>query len=335
MPMISVIIPVYNKETYIKASLRSVLDQSFRDLEVIAVNDGSTDGSLRLLMEAAAADDRIRVVDIPNGGVSNARNVGLAHAAGRWIQFLDADDLLEPDYLARAMAELEANPADILFSGFTMVDGGMNPIREISLSETGMKDQRELCRCFARYQYDNGFFGYISNKLFSRSLWERSGAAFPVGTTLAEDLDFYVRMYPAAERALFWNGRSFRYLQTDENYTNRSRIDYYSQIGIHLDIRRWFLASGMYPEYKKLMDRKVAQYAYFILFHDNEDGRDLADGFSFLRSSGEIMACIDPACGTGFERRVLRCLKRGNLGGLKRLFSLRNGIRALYRRGKR
>ena len=83
MPEISVIIPVFNKYKYIENSLRSVLEQPFRDLEVIAVNDGSTDESLAVLNQMAEADQRVRVIDIPNGGVSHARNVGLSHARAR------------------------------------------------------------------------------------------------------------------------------------------------------------------------------------------------------------------------------------------------------------
>lgn len=331
MPKVSVIMPVYNKENYIEASLRSVLDQPFRDLEVIAVNDGSTDGSAVILRRLAAADDRIRVVDIPNGGVSNARNIGLACAAGEWIQFLDADDLLEPEYLTAAMQLLEENPAQILFSGFTIVDAQMNPVREIVPPETGSRNQADLCRCFAACQYDNGFFGFISNKLFRRSLWEKSGARFPVGTTLAEDLDFYIRLYPAVENALFWNGRSFRYLLTDTNYALNAKIDYYSQIQIHLDIKAWFEKSGQYPAYQDLLDSKVAAYACFILFYDHEEGKDLAHAFGFLRSSREIMVCVDPRHMTGFNSLVLRFLRSGNLHGINMLFALRNGVRSLYR----
>ena len=209
MPEISVIIPVYNKRKYIETTLRSVLEQSFRDLEVIAVNDGSTDESLVVLNQMAEVDQRVRVIDIPNGGVSNARNVGLACARGQWIQFLDADDLLEPEYFSKGMDFLKENPVDILFSGFTMVDSNMNLIKEIALPEEGFKDQEQLCHSFIQYQYENGFFGFISNKLFRRSLVERSGARFPVGTTLAEDLDFYARLYPAVEAAYFWSGKSF------------------------------------------------------------------------------------------------------------------------------
>lgn len=335
MPKVSVIMPVYNKENYIEASLRSVLDQPFRDLEVIAVNDGSTDGSPAILERLAAEDDRIRVVDIPNGGVSNARNTGLACAVGEWIQFLDADDLLEPEYLTAAMQLLEENPAEILFSGFTMVDPQGNPVRQIDPPETGSRNQADLCRCFAACQYTNGFFGFISNKLFRRSLWERSGARFPVGTTLAEDLDFYVRLYPAVEKACFWSGLSFRYLLTDTNYALKTQIDYYSQIRIHLDIKDWFEKSGQYPAYRDLLDGRIAAYACYILFYDKEDGKDLSYAFGFLRSSQEIMACVDPRHMTGFNSLVLRLLCSGNLRGINRLFALRNGIRSLYRSVKK
>lgn len=332
MPAISVIMPVYNKENYIEASLRSVLDQPFRDLEVIAVNDGSTDGSLAILKGLAAADSRIRVVDIPNGGVSNARNTGLSLAEGDWIQFLDADDRLEPDYLTAAMAVLAEHPADILFSGFTMVDAEMNPVKEISIPQTGIQDQAQLCRTFMEHQYRSGFFGFISNKLFSRRLWERSGARFPVGTTLAEDLDFYARLYPAVETAYFWNGKSFFYLQTETNYTHNPKIDYFSQLEIHLDIRAWFRKSGQYPAYQPRLDGKIAEYAAYVLFYANEQGRDIAAAFAGLLDRQEIMDCIDPRYGHGFHRMLLMALCRENLTAVKALFAVRNGVRSIYRR---
>ena len=225
--------------------------------------------------------------------------------------------------------------SEILFSGFTMTDPQGNPIRQIDSPEMGSRNQAELCRCFAACQYANGFFGYISNKLFRRSLWEKSGARFPVGTTLAEDLDFYARLYPAVETAWFWNGRSFRYLLTDTNYALNTKIDYYSQIHIHLDIKEWFLKSGQYPEYRALLDGKIAAYACYILFYDHEDGKELSHAFNFLRSSQEIMACVDPRHMTGFDSLVLRFLRSGNLRGINMLFALRNGVRSLYRSMKK
>lgn len=335
MPEISIIIPVYNKEKYIGAALHSVLEQSFRDIEVIVVNDGSTDGSLSILNKIAANDYRVRVVNVANGGVSNARNIGLSYAQGEWIQFLDADDLLEKDYLSQAIQVLKVQSADILFSGFSMIDEKMNPLKEIMIPETGLKDQNELCEYFICYQYSTGFFGYISNKMFRRSVWLKSGAAFPVGTTLAEDLDFYAQLYPEIERAYFWNGKSFRYLQTESNYLNNTSIDYYSQIQIHLDIKSWFEKSGVYLLYRHILDKKISEYAYYILFYDNEEGKDLSSGFYFLCDRTDIMASIVPECKKGFEHMVLRCLHNRNLMGINVLFTGRNWARILFRTVKK
>lgn len=335
MSEVSIIIPVYNKENYIEASLRSVLEQPFRDVEVIVINDGSTDGSLNIAERIAAADSRVRIIDIPNGGVSNARNVGMTQARGEWIQFLDADDLLERDYLIQAMQVLKEHPADVLFSGFTMVNEHGVFLREIAVPDEGMRDQTQLCDRFIRTQYATGFFGYISNKLFRRSLVEKSGAHFPIGTTLAEDLDFYVTLYPSVEKAYFWNGRSFRYLQTETNYLYNPVIDYYSQIQIHLDIKAWFEKSGLYMMHRDILNGKVSQYAYYILFYDNEAHKELSSAFHFLCERADIMECITPNCMKGFARMILHCLRHRSLLGIKALFTGRNCVRSFFRAVKR
>ncbi len=95
--MISVIIPLYNKETSVEQSIRSVLNQTYQDFELIVVDDGSTDNSLDVVRQIQ--DDRILIIEQENGGPGKARNTGVAHAQGEWILFLDADDELVPDAL--------------------------------------------------------------------------------------------------------------------------------------------------------------------------------------------------------------------------------------------
>lgn len=96
MPKVSVIMPVYNVENYVEPSMRSLLDQTEPDIEIIAVNDGSTDGSLEVLRRLAGVDDRIKVIDQKNAGPSAARNTGMAIATAPIIAFLDADDFFKP-----------------------------------------------------------------------------------------------------------------------------------------------------------------------------------------------------------------------------------------------
>ena len=334
MAEISVIMPVYNKEKYIEASLRSVLQQSFDDIEILVVDDGSTDRSSEIIDQFADRDPRIRVFHVRNGGVSSARNIGLEHAQGRWIQFLDADDMLEPDYLQNAVQVLEKEKADILFSAFTMVDTQGTSLRQISIPETGMRNQQELCDCFIRYQYSTGFFGHISNKLFSKKLLDASNAKFSLGTKLAEDLDFYARLYPFVERAYFWEAKSFLYLQNEDNYQNDTEVDYRSQLWIHMDIKRWFEKSSVYEKYRHTLNQKICQYVGFIFFYDNEAGKDLYEAYKYVSENSEIMACINPCLVSGFTKLILICLQKMDLQSLKRCYVVRNTIRSVYRKLK-
>ena len=100
-PLVSVIIPVYNGEATVVRCLKSVLFQDYLNLEILAVNDGSTDRSLALCRELADYDSRVIIIDQPNSGVSAARNHALDIALGKYIQFLDCDDWITPDATAR------------------------------------------------------------------------------------------------------------------------------------------------------------------------------------------------------------------------------------------
>lgn len=113
-PVISVIIPVYNVEPYLKESLDSVCNQTFKDIEIICVNDGSTDNSLQILEEYKKIDSRISIISKENGGLSSARNVGLRHAKGEYIYFLDSDDYLELNALKEVYELSVKNDLDML-----------------------------------------------------------------------------------------------------------------------------------------------------------------------------------------------------------------------------
>lgn len=103
MPLYSVIIPVYNASSTLENCVDSIINQSFRDLEIILINDGSTDNSLEICNRYATEDNRIKVVNKENGGVSSARNAGLDIAKGDWVSFVDADDYIETSYFPAAI----------------------------------------------------------------------------------------------------------------------------------------------------------------------------------------------------------------------------------------
>ncbi len=114
---VSVIVPVYNVEQYLSACLHSCVNQTLYDIEIICVNDGSTDGSLAILQAFAQRDHRVKIIDKPNGGLSSARNAGIDQANGEMIMFLDSDDYLSLNACERVWTETLEAPTDVIIFG--------------------------------------------------------------------------------------------------------------------------------------------------------------------------------------------------------------------------
>lgn len=135
MPLISVIIPLYNSEKTIRETLESVFGQTFSDFEIIAVNDGSKDSTLDIL--ATIKDPRLKVFSYPNAGISPSRNRGIFHAEGEFIAFLDRDDLWTPDKLELQLKALQENPdAALAYSWVDFIDESSQFIRKGSRPDT-------------------------------------------------------------------------------------------------------------------------------------------------------------------------------------------------------
>ena len=120
-PLVSIILPVYNAQNHLARCIGSILNQTYKNIELIILNDGSKDHSLPVCEEFRAKDSRIVLVDKENSGVSDTRNLGLKLAGGKYVQFVDSDDYIAPDYTARLVEAAEKTGADLVISPYTMV----------------------------------------------------------------------------------------------------------------------------------------------------------------------------------------------------------------------
>ena len=170
MPKVSVIIPVYNVEAYLRQCLDSVVNQTLKDIEIICVDDGSTDSSAEILKEYATKDGRIKVLTQSNSGAGAARNAGLAVAKGEWLSFLDADDEFAPAMLSEMVDAGEQGGADVV--ACTMENDG-----DIFRRWRGWAWDKLFCRefilknklCFQNLPVSNDlFFTYSALALSSR-----------------------------------------------------------------------------------------------------------------------------------------------------------------------
>lgn len=144
LPLVSVVLPVYNCRDYLTQSLLSLEHQSLRDLEIIAVDDGSSDGSGLLLDEHAARDSRYKVLHVPNGGIVSALNLGIAEARGRYIARMDGDDIAVPDRLARQVAFLDAHLDYVACGSILRMVDEQGRVVDAQAASSSLPDQTDL-----------------------------------------------------------------------------------------------------------------------------------------------------------------------------------------------
>lgn len=199
-PRITIIIPVYNTESYVEAAVRSIMEQTLREIEIILVDDGSTDGSRRILERLAAEDSRITLLTQANAGQAAARNAGIRRARGAYLYFMDSDDLLEPEALGTCYAQCEADNLDFVF--FDAESFGA-PASESAWFDyrragafPGIHTGREL---LVRMLETKRYRSSVCLNLIRRELLDRTGLRFHAGI-IHEDELFTACLYLEAAR---------------------------------------------------------------------------------------------------------------------------------------
>lgn len=263
MAKISVIMPVYNKVKYIDRTINSILNQTYKNFELIIIDDGSTDGTEVVCDKFQQKDHRIKVFHIKNSGVSNARNVGIENATGKYIQFIDGDDDLELNTFEELIDNMNKYNVDIIISGFKKINSKGEVINDIIPKLSGIIDKKKLLNNFIEEQHSTGIYGWISCKFFKKSLIEEHKIKFNTNIKLAEDLDFYISVYDVANRILVLNKSYFYYLQGAENsslvqYYNN---DYKNQIGIILKEKNIIQKNGcLDDEGRLILDKLITNF---------------------------------------------------------------------------
>lgn len=196
--LISVIVPVYNVEEYLEKCVDSILVQTYRNLEVILVNDGSKDSSGSICDAFARKDSRVRVIHKENGGLSSARNVGIEAAGGEYITFVDSDDWIEEDAYEHLMGLIEKYRVNLVCGGNYDVDGatGTRTLGVCPQKEEAVTAEEFVGRMFLWQGCDSS----VCDKIFHRSLLENF--RFPEGK-VSEDVAITYRIILSAERAAF------------------------------------------------------------------------------------------------------------------------------------
>ncbi|MDE5692427.1 MAG: glycosyltransferase family 2 protein [Duncaniella sp.] len=262
--MISVIIPAYNAQAYLRECLESVLAQSFSDWEAIIVNDGSTDSTCDIAAGFTARDSRFRLVSTPNGGLSSARNAGIAVARGQWLTYLDSDDTLYPDALAKLMAAASAA------ENIDIVVAGLSRSRDIAAATDGRVEIMSGLSALEQGLYQRSVTTSACAKLFRRGVVE--DIRFPDGRYY-EDLLYCVETLRRSARVAVIGDVIYYYRDNPSSFINTftpRRLDV-----LHVTARVEELLEGDEVLRRAARDRRLSACfnIYGLLAVHDRDGR--------------------------------------------------------------
>lgn len=218
-PKISVIVPVYKAENYLHRCVDSLLAQTFQDFEILLIDDGSPDRSGEICDEYARKDKRVRVFHKENGGVSSARNVGLDHARGEWICFVDSDDWVGRTYLKSLYIDALNNHAELVVHGYVMLTIDGKKIQFESYSNRLYKLENGLYDMFV--EQNLYYRGSPCSKLYKRFLLVEHGIKFDTDVHYGEDLCFVLDYLSVIQLVYFSSESSYYYIQYGTSSVNR------------------------------------------------------------------------------------------------------------------
>lgn len=255
--LVSVIVPIYNVEEYLSRCIDSIVKQTYTNLEIILVDDGSPDNCPKICDEFADKDARIKVIHKKNGGLSDARNAGLEICTGEYISFIDSDDWVHQDFIKILYDVVCENDADIAECAVSYVDESNHILRKRGISkEYLICDNIEAIRLLI---CEDGVYQTVWNKLYSRkSIGELK---FPFGK-LNEDEFWTYKVFDKTKKIAVVNTPLYNYFQRDSsimgNVYSIRRID-----GLEAVVERW----RYLKKYPELDDYLTTNLMYEFLFH--------------------------------------------------------------------
>lgn len=239
---ISVIVPIYNVEKYLRKCIKSIINQTYQNLEIILVDDGATDNSGEICEEYAKKDNRIKVIHKVNGGLSDARNAGIEVATGDYIGFVDSDDYIAEDMYQYLLDLLLLNQADISICGYELVEE--NKIQNIKKIIADRKEIWDSKKAIIELLKQEKVHDYAWNKLYKKQLFDQ--VKYPYGRKM-EDLGTTYQLFELSNYIVLGNQKKYFYLQREGSIVNQKNFELYRD-KYELTVERYQFFKKRYPD---------------------------------------------------------------------------------------
>ncbi len=318
-PLISIIMPVYNSQNYVKTAVDSILMQSYKNIEILCVNDCSTDNSLEVLNCIAETDSRVSVIDSPvNVGAGEARNLGIAQAKGEYITFVDADDTIEPDLYEKVVKKISETDADEVVWG--LVEEHYNDSDEliktlpIVSAEAFVTDNHSIIKTILQME-ENSLFGYQWNSFYRASTIKENNIRFEKAL-FYEDYFFNLEFAKYMKNLAVLEYAGYHYFKrVNSSITHRFTKDYFSLSYRRIESMYRFSIEAGYSEQDlyDILGNRLLRYTFSALArnHNNLSEMNLTDMIDWAKeiSSRELYSVLVPNCKTSnVAHSILRML---------------------------
>lgn len=280
MPLVSVIIPVYNTEKYLDRCINSVLAQTLSDIEVLLIDDGSTDGSGKKCDDYARKDKRIHVIHTSNQGVSHARNRGLEQAKGEYISFIDSDDWIDSDMIATLYRLMQTHHADLSTCGYIIEDENGSIIYNIKEKAIYTLNKWDAIYSLFHDKYYK-YKGNLWDKLYNKSIIERQQLKFNEKIYYNEDRLFIFQYLNGCQSMAYTTIPYYHYIMRDTSATNLYQKIYNQRMCTFMDA--FDIMTSISEDFPNIVKRALSidylrssfsffmKYSYYIPFSEIEN----------------------------------------------------------------
>ncbi len=315
MPKVSIIVPIYNMENYLNRCLDSIINQTYKDIEIILVNDGSKDNSLKICKEYAKNDKRIILIDQKNGGVSSARNNGLDKATGEYLAFVDPDDWIDKDGIEKMVDFALKQKCDIAFFDYKIND-------EIQKSEkVNLEYTKETKDEFIKLLISGEVPGYLWRLLIKKDIIKKS--KFKLDLPMAEDLVFILEILNNVNKINKLEDAFYNYFLT-ENSITRGSLKYKKNLHNTFLLNKYI--NKLYKEHEKIANSKhISEIGLYLLkmHRDGYDEKMIKEEFDFLvndKKYKEMKQNYDQDKLSKIDKNIMKFIEKNNYNQMIKYF---------------
>lgn len=329
---VSIVVPIYNSEKYLKRCINSILNQTYKNIEILLIDDGSDDNSGKICDRYSKRYRKIKVFHIQNSGVSNARNLGIQNSTGEYIQFVDSDDYIKSDMTEKLIKNALKYDSDMVMCSYKLISKYRTKIERVDKNNTYYNQNEFLYKLLEAQHYD--YFNSPFNKLYKAELIKGNKILFDAKISLGEDLIFNLNIIRFGKRFSTVKESLYYYIVSDnpQSLTKKKRLDIWENSKLifnkYVETYKYL---GAYKKYKSNIDGMIIHQVdtlLNIIFNSNFYDSEINAILNNLFNDNILLNSINTIKLNSLHNKfIMWCIKYNKLKIIKFKFYIKKNIK--------